>query len=130
MEIRIDWSQEYIDYCTEQGHSLEDDPISRAALILRLTGLVREYNHLVEEGRYAEAGRLVRWLVVPTDFLLLDPADGRMYECVQEKGWAIRVLSGYRSEEVDLAPPELPEAAEEEVEPPPPPQVKIPEGPF
>lgn len=109
MHIEFDWHPDYVDYRQERG--LPDDPISRAAMTMRLAGLMQEYNRLTEDGEHEEAMDLVQWLVLPTHFIVVDPSTGERYECVQsEDGESIRVISAYAPEEVELEPRVMQEA--------------------
>lgn len=111
MHIEFDWHPDYLDYRRERG--LEDDPMARAAMTMRLAGLMQEYNRLTQEGEHDEAARLVQWLVLPTHFIVADPSTGDRYECVQaEDGSRIRVVSAYSPEEVELEPRVMQEAPE------------------
>lgn len=107
MQIQIDWHEDCLEYRREKG--LEDDLASRAALTLRLAMLFGDYNRLTQAGQHDEAACLVRWLVVPSHFVLRDPDTGQRYECVQGEDGTIRVVAGYEPEEVDLDPREMPE---------------------
>ena len=102
MQIEFDWHDDYLAYRQDRGLG-EDDPASRAALMLRLVGLMGEYNRLTQQDEHDQAFQLVQWLVLPTHFILCDPDTEARYECIQsEDGARIRVVSAYAREEVDL----------------------------
>lgn len=109
MQIEFDWHPEHQDYRQERG--LPDDPIARAAMTMRLAGLMQEYNRLTQAEEHEEARELVQWLVLPSHFIVTDPSSGERYECIQsDDGSRIRVVSAYQDEEVDLEPRAMPEA--------------------
>lgn len=109
VHIEFDWHPDYLDYRRERG--LDDDPMAHAAMTMRLAGLMQEYNRLTQGGEHEEAAAIVKWLVLPTHFIVADPSTGHRYECVQaEDGSRIRVVSAYAPEEVELEPRVMPEA--------------------
>ena len=106
MQIELDWNEDYLEYRQERGLG-EADP----GLVVRLGALIEEARRLGAQGRAREAGELVQWLLPGECFLLRDPQDDSRYECHQgPMGGAIRVVSGYAPEEVELEPREMPEA--------------------
>lgn len=110
MQIDFDWHEDYLAYREERGLD-DEDLASRAALTLRLAGLMGEYNRLTQQGEHDQAAELVQWLVLPTHFILHDPASDCRYECIQSDDFGrVRVVSAYDPEEVELEPRWMPEA--------------------